>query len=94
MRTFGGRGRRRGRGFGIGSVGRAVMGTTLIRQGLERLTSDDEGIMVARVLDTRSYWNADHSFILTDVRVRPSRVLKGRPRVGRRDVHGDGRQRR
>jgi hypothetical protein len=63
------------------SVG-PVMGTTLIRQGLERLTSDDEGIMVARVLDTRSYWNADHSFILTDVRVRPSRVLKGDPASG------------
>ena len=63
------------------SVGPA-MGTTLIRQGLERLTTDDEGILVARVLDTRSYWNADHSFILTDVRVRPSQVLKGDPTPG------------
>jgi hypothetical protein len=63
------------------SVG-PVMGTTLIRQGLERLTSDDEGILVAQVLDTRSYWNADHSFILTDVRVLPSRVLKGDPAPG------------
>jgi hypothetical protein len=63
------------------SVGPAI-GTTLIRQGLDKLTSDDEGIVIARVLDTRSYWNADHSFILTDVRVRPSRVLKGNPAAG------------
>jgi hypothetical protein len=55
-------------------------GTTLIRQGLERLTADDEGILVGRVLDIHSYWNAEHSFILTDVRVSPSRVLKGDPR--------------
>jgi len=56
-----------------------VQGTTLIRQGLERLTSGDESILLGRVLETRSYWNADHSFILTDARVSASRVLKGDP---------------
>src|SRR5881628_313331 len=55
----------------------SAWGTTLIRQGLEKLTTDDEVILVARVLETRSYWNADHSFILTDVQVKPMQVLKG-----------------
>src|SRR5262245_36471104 len=60
----------------------SAMGTTLIRQGLERLTSEDAGILVAQVVDTRSYWNDDHSFIFTDVRVRPSQVLKADPAAG------------
>ena len=53
--------------------------TTLIRQGLERLTIDSETIVQAVVLDIHSYWNPDHQFILTDVRVRPSQILKGDP---------------
>jgi hypothetical protein len=56
--------------------------TTLIRQGLDRLTTDDEAILLGRVLDIHSYWNADHTFILTDVRVTPTRVLKGDPGPG------------
>ncbi len=55
----------------------SARGTTLIRQSLEKLTSDGDRVMVARVLETRSYWNEDHSFILTDVRVSPTQVLKG-----------------
>lgn len=51
--------------------------TTLVRQGLDQLTAENEMIVHGRVLDIRSYWNADHSFILTDVRVRPSQVMKG-----------------
>jgi hypothetical protein len=53
--------------------------TTLIRQGLDQLTIGSETIVQATVLDIHSYWNADHQFILTDVRVRPSRILKGDP---------------
>src|SRR5215510_2361160 len=53
--------------------------TTLVRQGLDQLTTGSETIVLATVLDIYSYWNADHSFILTDVRVRPSRILKGDP---------------
>src|SRR5262249_43040256 len=51
--------------------------TTLLREGLEGLTAENETIVYGRVLDIHSYWNADHTFILTDVRVRPSQVLKG-----------------
>lgn len=53
--------------------------TTLIRQGLDRLTVGSEAIIQAIVLDIHSYWNADHQFILTDVRARPSQILKGTP---------------
>src|SRR5262245_60304396 len=53
--------------------------TTLIRQGLDELTKSSETIVQATVLDIHSYWNADHAFILTDLRMRPSRILKGDP---------------
>ena len=51
--------------------------TTLVRQGLDRLTVENEVVLQAKVLDTHSYWNDDHTFILTDVRARASRVFKG-----------------
>ncbi|HEY3216391.1 MAG TPA: hypothetical protein VGK93_07855 [Candidatus Eisenbacteria bacterium] len=51
--------------------------TTLIRQGLDQLASDNELVLQGRVLETHSYWNDDHTFILTNVRVRPSQILKG-----------------
>jgi hypothetical protein len=46
---------------------------------LDRLTVGSETIVQAVVLDIHSYWNASHQFILTDVRARPSRILKGAP---------------
>ena len=52
--------------------------TTLVRQGLERLIRDNEVIVQAKVLDIHSYWNAEHTFILTDVHARASLGLKGR----------------
>lgn len=55
-----------------------VTATTLVRRGLDRLTADNETIVQAKVLDIHSYWNADHTFILTDVHARPSEILKGR----------------
>ena len=51
--------------------------TTLIRSGLDKLTADNEAVVYGRVLDIHSYWNADHTMIMTDVRVRASQVLKG-----------------
>ena len=51
--------------------------TTLVRQGLEGLTAGNDLIVHGRVLDLHSYWNADHTFILTDVRIGASDVLKG-----------------
>jgi len=56
--------------------------TTLIRQGLEKLTAENAVIVHGRVLDLYSHWNDDHGFILTEVRVRPTQVLKGGPAAG------------
>ena len=53
--------------------------TTLIHQSLEHLAADNDLIVRAKVIDTHSYWNADHTFILTDVHVSPLEALKGRP---------------
>ena len=55
-----------------------VGATTLMRQGLDQLTAQNEIIVQGRVLDLNSHWNDSHTLILTDVRVRPSQVLKGR----------------
>jgi len=51
--------------------------TTLVRESLKGLTDQNQLIVYGRVLDIYSYWNAEHSMILTDVRVRPNQVLKG-----------------
>lgn len=51
--------------------------TTLRRAGLAELTAANASVVVGEVVDARSYWNADHTFVLTDVRVAPSEVLKG-----------------
>ena len=51
--------------------------TTLMRAGLDELVRGNETIVQGKVVEIHSYWNADHSFILTDVRVRPSAYFKG-----------------
>lgn len=53
--------------------------TTLVHRSLDRLTSDNETIVEATVLDIHSYWNPEHTFIFTDVHARLSQVLKGLP---------------
>lgn len=54
--------------------------TSLVRAGLEGLVLNNETIVVAEVREAHSYWNEDHTFILTDVRLAASEVLKGDPR--------------
>lgn len=51
--------------------------TSLIRQGLDALTLQNELIVRAAVIDIHSYWNVDHTFILTDVHARPEQLIKG-----------------
>lgn len=53
--------------------------TTLIRQSLDKLTAENQSVVHGRVLDIHSYWNADQSMIMTDVRVQVAQVLKGDP---------------
>lgn len=56
---------------------RTAEATTLKRAGIRELTAANGAIVVGEVVDARSYWNAEHTFILTDVRVAPTEVLKG-----------------
>jgi hypothetical protein len=55
-----------------------AMASTLVRASLEDLIAANRTILVGEVVDAHSYWNSDHTFILTDVRISPSSVLKGR----------------
>lgn len=57
--------------------------TTMIRMGLDELAASNRTIVVGQVVGLRSYWNADRSFILTDVRVLTRDLIKGDP--GRRE---------
>jgi hypothetical protein len=51
--------------------------TTLRRMGLEELVAGNKTIVVGQVLDARSYWNKEKTFILTDVRIAINDVVKG-----------------
>lgn len=51
--------------------------TTLLRAGLDQLVAGNRTAVVGEVLDVHSYWNADGTFILTDVRVGVVDVLHG-----------------
>lgn len=51
--------------------------TTLIRAGLDELVAGNRAIVVGEIVDARSYWNEDHTFILTDVRIATYEALKG-----------------
>lgn len=54
--------------------------TSLARAGLDNLVAGNGTIVVGEVRDAHSYWNADRTFILTDVRVAVGEILKGNPR--------------
>lgn len=54
--------------------------TSLIRQSLEGLVADNETIVVGQVLEAHSYWNEAGTFILTDLRIKATDVLKGDPK--------------
>lgn len=51
--------------------------STFNRVGLDYLVSENEMVVVGEVVGARSYWNEARSFILTDVRLAVSDVLKG-----------------
>ena len=51
--------------------------TTLVRESLDGLVAGNRAIVVGEVVDASSYWNEDHTFILTDVRVAVHEALKG-----------------
>jgi hypothetical protein len=64
------------------SVAAPASATTLVRASLDELVASNEAVVVGEVVDVESYWNAEHTFILTDVRFSVSDVLKGNSRGG------------
>lgn len=59
------------------SVVAPASATTLVRASLGDLVAGNGTIVVGEVVDAYSYWSEDGSFILTDVRVAATDVLKG-----------------
>jgi len=55
----------------------AANASTFLRVGLDYLVAENETIVVGEATSARSYWNAAGTFILTDVQVSVSQVLKG-----------------
>jgi hypothetical protein len=61
----------------LAAVAAPAGATTLRRASVQELAAANGTIVVGRVLDARSYWNEERTFILTDVRVTAREVLKG-----------------
>ena len=59
-------------------AGAPASASTFARVGLDYLVAENGLIVVGEVLSTRSYWNEPGTFILTDVQVSVSEVLRGR----------------
>ena len=59
------------------SVVAPLSATTLVRASLDEMVAGNKSVVVGEVVDSRSYWNADHSFILTDVELAVADVAKG-----------------
>ena len=57
-------------------------GSTLVRASLDDLVALNRLVLVGEVVDAYSYWNSEGNFILTDVRIATTSVLKGRATMG------------
>jgi hypothetical protein len=62
----------------IAAVAAPASATTLMRESLDKLVASNRTVIVGEVLDIDSHWNDDGTFILTDVTVAVTDVLKGR----------------
>jgi hypothetical protein len=62
----------------LAALAPAASGSTFVRAGLDELVEANGTILVADVVDVHSYWNEDKTFILTDVTLAPTEVVKGR----------------
>lgn len=65
----------------IAAVGATVVmpagATSIRRASLDRLVAENAIVVVGRVVDVYSHWNAEGTFILSDVRVVVDDALKG-----------------
>lgn len=51
--------------------------TSVVRASLDQLVAENSTVVVGHVVDVYSHWNADGTFILSDVRVVVDDALKG-----------------
>jgi hypothetical protein len=58
---------------GVAPVG----ATTLVRADLDKLAAENATVVLGEVQDVHSYWNADGTFILTDVQFKTHETIKG-----------------
>lgn len=61
------------------AVASPASATTLQRAGLDELVRGNAIVVSGRALDARSYWNAEGTFILTDITFVADTRLKGDP---------------
>lgn len=61
----------------VAGVAAPASATTLVRQSVEELAAANGTVVVGEVLGAHSYWNDEKSFILTDVRIATSDLIKG-----------------
>ena len=55
----------------------ALQASTFIRASVETLTAQNSTVVLGEVVNAESYWNRDVNFILTDVRLQVTEVVKG-----------------
>lgn len=55
----------------------AAFATTVIPLSVERLAAESSNVLLARAVDYRSNWNADHTRIYTYTRFQAVRTMKG-----------------
>lgn len=65
-----------GLALAVGVVAPAAA-TSLVRQSLDDLVARNQSVVVGQVLEARSHWNEDGTFIVTDYRIQVDDVLKG-----------------
>jgi hypothetical protein len=63
-----------------GSIAAPLSASTFRRAGLEELVRNNTTVVIGEVLEAKSYWDDEEGFILTDVRIKATEVLKGDPR--------------
>lgn len=61
----------------IAGVAAPVGATTLVRADLDKLAAENATVVLGQVEDVHSYWNAEGTFILTDVQFKTHEVIKG-----------------
>lgn len=61
----------------VAAVGATSQASTFLREDIPSLTRGSESVIQARVLEMRSEWNAEHTYIFTHVTLKVLRSFSG-----------------